>query len=70
MRQFARKIEDLRFGSSTAARQKRIVRITLPATGKIVPVIRIVSAQHADLVAIVQQRHAPYREKSCERKTK
>src|SRR5437879_6717634 len=49
-----------------ARSRERVVRITNPSTWKIAPVIRIAAARHSDLVAVINLRNAPQREREPE----
>src|SRR2546428_1008178 len=49
-----------------ACSRERVVRITNPSTWKIAPVVRIAAAWHSDLVAVINLRNAPQREREPE----
>src|SRR2546426_9759458 len=49
-----------------ARSRERVVRITNPSTWKIAPVIRIAAARHSDIVAVINLRNAPQREREPE----
>src|SRR2546428_10515670 len=46
--------------------RERVVRIANPSTWKIAPVVRIAAAWHSDLVAVINLRNAPQREREPE----
>src|SRR2546428_11783888 len=45
---------------------ERVVRVANPSTWKIAPVVRIAAARHSDLVAVINLRNAPQREREPE----
>src|SRR5260370_36719104 len=48
--------------------RERIVRVPNPSAGEIAPVVWIAAARHPNLIAVINLRKAPQREREAERK--
>src|SRR6266481_5328809 len=59
--------ENLLLIARAARWRERVVRITNPSAGEIAPVVRIAAPRHPDLVAVVNLRNSPQRERESER---